>query len=207
MALRTDWTWEELAGASQLQAAMTHGHPAALAASHLTAVAVRVLLTGFCSPGEDLIDMLLAYCQDQRSNYWDDYLGGLWKLWALKGVKSPEEFAARGWNKMIDALLTIYKMPRNIRQDPCDVAGGGWVAEEALACALHTMLCFPGNPADALRRAAFTDGDSDSIASITGALVGAAYGRKAFPHHWMENLEYRRELDSLAAKLGAAADA
>jgi ADP-ribosylglycohydrolase len=29
LALRTDWTWDELAGASQLQAAITHGHPTA----------------------------------------------------------------------------------------------------------------------------------------------------------------------------------
>jgi ADP-ribosylglycohydrolase len=204
MALRTDWTWEELAGASQLQAAMTHGHPTALAAAHLTAVTVRILLTGFCSPGEDLIDMLLAYCNDQKHNYWDTYLGGLWKLWKPKGVASPEEFAERGWTKMMDALLAIYKMPRNVRQDPCDVAGDGWVAEEALACALHTLLCFPDDPTNAVRRAAFTDGDSDSIASITGALAGAAYGRKAFPANWIENIEYRRTLDSLTAKLTRA---
>jgi len=71
--------------------------------------------------------------------------------------------------------------------------------------ALHTLLCFPDDPTNALRRAAFTSGDSDSIASITGALAGAAYGRKAFPAIWIQNLEYRREMDSLTARLDNAA--
>lgn len=117
---------------------------------------------------------------------------------------SPQEFIERGWDKVIDSILGIYDAPRRPKQDPCDVGGQGWVAEEALAVALHTLLCFPDDPTNALRRAAFTDGDSDSIASITGALAGAAYGRRYFPHGWIENLEYRREIDSLTARLANA---
>jgi ADP-ribosylglycohydrolase len=119
--------------------------------------------------------------------------------------KSPQEFIERGWDKLIDCLLRIYDVPRNQHQDPCRVGGEGWVAEEALMVALHTLLCFPDDPTNALRRAAFTSGDSDSIASITGALAGAAYGRRYFPHGWIENLEYRREIDSLTARLANAA--
>jgi ADP-ribosylglycohydrolase len=246
LALRSDWTWDEMGQAAQLQAAITHGHPTALAAAHLTAAAVRLLLEGIAKPGPALIDHLLIIASDQRSNYYGDALGMLWeshsrympftstlptsatgRLWeddptwpigatvkTLPNVKpvrpvtpaatSPQEYIGRGWDEMTDALLRIYEAPRDIWQDPCDVAGGGWVAEEALAAALHTLLCFPNNPTDALRRAAFTDGDSDSIACITGALAGAAYGRKAFPKGWIPNLEYRREMDSLTARLANA---
>lgn len=119
--------------------------------------------------------------------------------------KSPQEFIERGWDKIIDSLLDLYDKPRNRNQDPCKVAGEGWVADEALMVALHTLMCFPDDPTNALRRAAFTSGDSDSIASITGALAGAAYGRRGFPAGWIRNLEYRRELDSLTAKLANAA--
>jgi len=119
--------------------------------------------------------------------------------------KSPQEFIERGWDKVIDSLLGIYDAPRNPHQDPCKVAGEGWVAEETLMVALHTLLCFPDDPTNALRRAAFTNGDSDSIASVTGALAGAAYGRRGFPAAWIENLEYRREMDSLTARLSNAA--
>jgi ADP-ribosylglycohydrolase len=242
LALRTDWTWDQMGAAAQLQAAITHGHPVALAAAHLTAAAVRMLLEGVAKPGEPLLDHLLAYAYEQRSNYYGDALGHLWegsakydpfyrlpaapasgRLWEADpswpvgafvrakphrkrpAAKSPQEFIEHGWDKVIDALLGIYDMPRDQYQDPCDVAGGGWIAEEALACSLHTLLCFPDDPTSALRRAAFTDGDSDSIASITGALAGAAYGRSAFPSKWIDNLEYRAELDSLTARLADAA--
>jgi ADP-ribosylglycohydrolase len=240
LALRTDWTWAQLAGAAQLQAAITHGHPTALAAAELTAVAVRMLLEGFAQPGETLLDHLLAYAYDQRDTYHGEWLGHIWEAvppqpvfkpkplaarrmnwWedaagltlaelpplpmpSRAAARSPKEYINRGWDEVIDALLGIYDRPRKQEQDPCDVAGGGWIAEEALAASLHTLLCFPDDPTNALRRAAFTDGDSDSIASITGALAGAAYGLKAFPSHWIGNLEYRNELDGLTAKLTAA---
>jgi ADP-ribosylglycohydrolase len=243
LALRTDWSWDTLAKASQLQAAITHGHPTALAAANLTAVAVRMLLEGIAKPNETLLDHLLAYAVDNREVYHGDWLGHLWEqtpkplpqaglwehdVWAgietIPGVriklppapkpivhprraapKSPQEYIMRGWDEMIDALLAVYEAPRRRNEDPCKIGGEGWIAEEAIAVSLHTLLCFPGNPTDALRRAAFTNGDSDSIASITGALAGAAYGRRAFPHHWMANLEYRREIDSVTARLASAA--
>lgn len=239
LALRTDWTWDQLGGVAQLQAALTHGHPTAVAAAHLTAAAVRMLLEGIAKPGEQLIEHLLSYAHDQRSNYYGDWLGDLWKMptarwvqqfipvkkqwwedaadpWGVASVKphqqvgrkpavSPQQWIERGWDKMIDSLGKIYGLPRLKSQDPCVVAGGGWVAEEALTASLHTLLCFPDEPTDALRRAAFTDGDSDSIASITGALAGAAYGRSAFPAHWVGNIEYRHELDALTNSLTRAA--
>lgn len=245
LALRTDWTWPQMAQAAQLQAAITHGHSTALAAADLTATAVRMLLEGIAKPGTTLLDHLLAYAHDQRATYYGDALGDLWeasskhrpflaktyfpqgfttgRLWeddpswpigAYVKVKprrhrpkpeSPEEYIGRGWDKIIECLNGIYAAPRIPNQDPCEVAGDGWVAEEAIMCALHTLLTFPDDPTNALRRAAFTDGDSDSIASITGALAGAAYGRSAFPGLWLRNIEYRSELDSLSAKLAAAA--
>lgn len=237
LALRTDWTWEQLGGAAQLQAAITHGHPTALAAAELTAVAVRMLLEGVAEPTESLLDHLLAYAYDQRSRYRGEWLGHLWqaepptfkkskypakakatyKNWwddaagllpALapvhpvpRAARSPQEFIERGWDQVIDALLSVYGKRRDPEQDPCDVAGGGWIAEEALAAAVHTLLCFPNDPTNALRRGAFTDGDSDSIASITGAMAGAAYGLRAFPSHWIPNLEYRYSLEVLTGAL------
>lgn len=235
LALRTDWTWDEMGGAAQLQAAITHGHPTAVVAAELTAVAVRMLLEGVAKPTENLLDHLLAYAYDQRTRYRGGWLGHVWQGGPARKVpvapvkrnwwddaeglldaalsppmfktvtdKSPQEYILRGWDEMIDALLTVYGKPRLMAQDPCQVAGEGWVAEQALTCALHTLICFPGDPTNALRRAAFTNGDSDSIASITGALAGAAYGLKAFPSHWIPNLEYRTELEQLTGQLTAA---
>lgn len=46
VGLVSGYDLDTLAGIAQLQAAMTHGHPTALAASELTAYAVRVLREG-----------------------------------------------------------------------------------------------------------------------------------------------------------------
>lgn len=203
LALRTDWSWEGLAAASQLQAAMTHGHPTALAAAHLTAVAVRMLLTGYSSPGEELIEDLIGYAADQRRTYYGAWLGSVWDAWSGK-FSNPVDYIEHGWREVLDALLRIYARDRNPKQDPCEVAGEGWVAEEALACALHVLACLPDDPANALRRAAFSNGDSDSIGAITGALVGAAHGLSAFPKSWSQNIEYARELRSLGLMMHSA---
>lgn len=240
LALRTDWTWDEMGDVAQLQAAITHGHATAMAASHLTAAAVRMLLEGVAKPNEQFLDHLIAYAWDQRSRYNADFLGHLWMSrafakpsaygrstvaamlpldwWddaagiapkpkrASRGVvTSAQEFIERGWDKVIDCLDGIRMCVRDKQQDPCEIGGQGWTAEEALATSLHTLLCFPDDPTNALRRAAFTNGDSDSIASITGAMAGAAYGLQAFPSHWLPNLEYRTELTDLTADLTKAA--
>ncbi|MCE7010284.1 hypothetical protein LWC34_46895 [Kibdelosporangium philippinense] len=55
---------------SQLQAAMTHGHPTALAAAELTAYATRLLVDGL-----NLVDVpaaLLARCKERRTVYLAD---------------------------------------------------------------------------------------------------------------------------------------
>src|SRR5690606_8998097 len=76
---------ETRAGASQLQAALTHGHPTGLAASELTAFAVRWLADG--TDPADLPAALRARCHDQRTVYHERWLG---ELWRRAGADSPE---------------------------------------------------------------------------------------------------------------------
>ena len=49
----------------------------------------------------------------------------------------------------------------------------------------------------ALRRAACTSGDSDSIACLAGAFAGACLGADAWPAEWASRIEYRDELLTL----------
>uniref|UniRef100_UPI00084989EB ADP-ribosylglycohydrolase family protein n=1 Tax=Actinacidiphila rubida TaxID=310780 RepID=UPI00084989EB len=86
-------------GAAQLQAALTHGHPTALAAADLTAEAVR-LLAGGAEPA-DLVPALTAYATGSRSAYRADWLGD---LAARAHDESPAAFAARGWDACLRAL-------------------------------------------------------------------------------------------------------
>ncbi|MEV4880694.1 ADP-ribosylglycohydrolase family protein [Streptomyces cyaneofuscatus] len=187
---------EQRAGAAQLQAALTHGHPTALAASDLTARAVFLLAQGAEPLG--LIGRLRSYAYENTGRYHTRWLGDLWRY---AGDTSPEAFISRGWDECQSALAAVQDAlsAPSPETDPCERTGDGWIAEEALATALHCFLLFPEDPLTALRRAACTRGDSDSIACLAGAFAGAHLGAGAWPQEWSERIEYRSDLLSLAA--------
>ncbi|MFG2887437.1 ADP-ribosylglycohydrolase family protein [Streptomyces sp. NPDC048297] len=187
---------EQRAGAAQLQSALTHGHPTALAASDLTAHAVRLLAQGTDPAG--LVGQLRSYALENRTRYDHTWLGD---LWTRSQDPSPEHFIARGWDECLAILARLQEAVRTVspETDPCLATGEGWIAEEALATGLLCFLLFPDEPVTALRRAACTAGDSDSIACLTGAFAGAWLGADAWPAAWTERIEYRGDLLALGA--------
>ncbi|MFH9063966.1 ADP-ribosylglycohydrolase family protein [Streptomyces coeruleorubidus] len=187
---------EQRAGAAQLQSALTHGHPTALAASDLTAHAVRLLAQGAEPAG--LIGLLRSYAMENRSHYHERWLGDLWRRAQDPG---PEQFIARGWDECLAILDRLEHAVRTVspETDPCLATGEGWIAEEALATGLLCFLLFPDEPLTALRRAACTAGDSDSIACLAGAFAGAYLGAEAWPGEWADRIEYRSDLLTLGA--------
>ncbi|MBV7695253.1 ADP-ribosylglycohydrolase family protein [Streptomyces sp. TRM70350] len=187
---------EQRAGAAQLQAALTHGHPTALAASDLTAHAVRLLAQGAEPTG--LVGLLRSYAYDNRNRYHERWLGD---LWTRAEDATPEQFIARGWDECLEVLDRLRDAVRTIspETDPCLATGEGWIAEEALATGLLCFLQFVDEPLTALRRAACTSGDSDSIACLAGAFAGAYLGAEAWPTEWADRIEYQGELVTLGA--------
>ncbi len=186
---------DTLGGLAQLQAGMTHGHPTALAAAELTAYAVKALARDGAAL-RDVPSLLRLHCARQRLVYRDDWLGDLWER---PGATTPDEFIARGWDECraaLDRLDAALAAPDR-DGDPCDATGEGWVAEEAMATGLLCALLFPDDPVGALGRAATTSGDSDSIACLTGAFLGAAHGMAAWPDDWAEQIEYADQLAAL----------
>lgn len=83
--------------------------------------------------------------------------------------------------------------------------GEGWVGEEAVALALYCIIRYPDDYVACMRRAANTNGDSDSIACIAGGIMGARLGLAAIPQHWRERCENRVYLSALAARMARAA--
>jgi ADP-ribosylglycohydrolase len=86
-------------------------------------------------------------------------------------------------------------------EEALPMLGEGWVAEEALTCALY---CFMKSPADYRRTVltgANTNGDSDSIASIAGGLSGAYNGVGAIPEAWKAGVEDAEVLQSTGVAL------
>ncbi|MCL8012224.1 ADP-ribosylglycohydrolase family protein [Streptomyces sp. AS02] len=187
---------EQRAGAAQLQSALTHGHPTALAACDLTAHAVRLLAQGAEPTG--LVGLLRSYAYENRTRYHERWLGD---LWTRSQDPTAEHFIARGWDECLAILDRLQDAVRTAspETDPCLATGAGWIAEEALASGLLCFLWFVDEPLTALRRAACTSGDSDSIACLTGAFAGAWLGADAWPTRWADRIEYRGDLLTLGA--------
>ncbi|MET7453558.1 ADP-ribosylglycohydrolase family protein [Streptomyces sp. NPDC005574] len=187
---------EQRAGAAQLQSGLTHGHPTALAASDLTAHAVRLLAQG-AEPAA-LVGLLRAYAEENREHYHQRWLGD---LWTRAHDPSATHFISRGWDECLEILGRLETAVGGVspEDDPCLATGEGWIAEEALATGLLCFLLFPDEPVTALRRAACTSGDSDSIACLTGAFAGAYLGADAWPAAWADRIEYQSELATLGA--------
>jgi ADP-ribosylglycohydrolase len=192
-------TPETRAAIAQFQAALTHGHPTALAASDLTAWCIADLVSG--GEPEGLVERLRDYALSQRSVYHQLWLGPLWQI-SLSNT--PQEFIERGWDECLQVLERLdaaLKQPDR-QSDPCLQTGAGWIAEEAFATGLLCFLLYPEEPIKAIQRAATTSGDSDSIACLAGAFAGAHLGLDAWPQPWLDRIEYRDRL----AKLGTTWD-
>ncbi|HEY8985921.1 MAG TPA: ADP-ribosylglycohydrolase family protein, partial [Streptomyces sp.] len=117
---------EQRAGAAQLQAALTHGHPTGLAASDLTAHAVRLLAQG--TRPSALIGHLRAYALANRTRYHQAWLGDLWRR-----AEDPDagHYIARGWDECLAVLdrLEAALVEPDPEADPCLATGAGWIAE------------------------------------------------------------------------------
>ena len=187
---------DERAAVAQFTAAMTHGHPTALAAADLTARAIHDLAGGGEPTG--LPARLRAYALGSRAVYYGDWLGALWER---PGVSSPESFIARGWDECLGALdrLDAALATPDRGGDPCQLTGAAWIAEEALATSLLVFLLTPDDPVAVVRRAAVTSGDSDTIGAIAGAFAGARHGLEAWPADWVRRIEHRDRLLTLGA--------
>jgi ADP-ribosylglycohydrolase len=84
--------------------------------------------------------------------------------------------------------------------------GEGWVAEEAVALALYCFLRYPDDYRAAVLRGANTNGDSDTVACIAGALAGARVGSKGIPSGWVQRIEKSRTLGALATRIAVKRD-
>ena len=98
-----------------------------------------------------------------------------------------------------DLLPSGFRLPSRLR----NVAMSGW---ETVAAAHAIALCFPDDPAVAIGVAAASGGDTDTIASIAGAIVGARSGIAAFPTSWLEGLTARRLVDDVLQEMLSAQD-
>ncbi|WP_328384244.1 ADP-ribosylglycohydrolase family protein (plasmid) [Micromonospora zamorensis] len=182
----------DMAGIAQLQAAITHGHPTALAAAELTALAVRLAAEG--ATPLDIVDALHKRCQTRRTVYRADVLGTLATWWAFD---QPAEWIAFGWDECKTAVERLQEALSYTDDggDACrHLSARGSTAEDCLVIALYCAARHPSDPVTAIARACATSGDSDTIAAVAGAITGAFHGLDAWPAGWADRIEYADQL-------------
>jgi ADP-ribosylglycohydrolase len=150
---------------------LTHGAPLAMAASAALAVGVWAALRDY-DPAR-----IASFMQDAAYKY-DQATGD---MLVQAEASASDKFCET------DDMLDMWR---------------GWAGHEAIAAALFVFLReVDAGHEDVVLTAATSPGDSDSIASIAGALAGAFHGFAAIRSDWVEALEKSDELQALAFRL------
>jgi ADP-ribosylglycohydrolase len=185
----------ELRIAAWASALATHAHPTALVAAEVTAFCVAWATAGI-DPSE--YESQIHQIRHESIVAWEPVLGQIWKR---AGYAAPQDYLKVGWDELMAELGKIPTAMAKDSSDVCEILGGGWGSDEALACALACVLKFPKDYVSAVRRGANTGGDSDSIASIAGAISGAYLGHNAIPKDWRKRIENRQSLIEISKNL------
>lgn len=77
----------------------------------------------------------------------------------------------------------------------------GWAAHEAIAAAVYVAARHPFDIRAAILEGANSAGDSDSIATLAGALLGARLGLSALSQDWVRDVERSEELLDLSSEV------
>jgi len=190
-AFLPDGLWQPV---TAWQAAATHGHPAAIASALIAAAVIRRAARGLPFP-----DGVLRGALEFADNISPWKVVGDWlTAHPLAGSKSTAcHLMDLGMAHVREALLKAMRAVPVFADDPWSgdpsdskYGGEGWNAQTCLATALLCVDMFPGDPVEALRRATVTGGDSDSIAAVAGAVLGAMHD-DPWPAEWAERLEPR----------------
>jgi ADP-ribosylglycohydrolase len=86
-------------------------------------------------------------------------------------------------------------------EDAMKELGQGWYADETFALAYFCILRYPGDYKKAVQTAVNITGDSDSVGSVAGGILGAKHGIEAMPGSWIEALKEKEKLEEIAGPL------
>ena len=162
--------------------AVTHGHPAAIMGGGAFALLIAHLADGVGL--RRAVDAMLA------------------QLEPIPGAG----FVTRA----LDMALKLVNDGDEPTPEKIETLGGGWVAEEALAIATYCALV-ARDFEHGVRLAVNHSGDSDSTGSMTGQILGTAWGAEVIPARWLDAVELRdvieRMVDDLLAVRNGTLDA
>jgi poly(ADP-ribose) glycohydrolase ARH3 len=156
-------------------ALVTHRHPGAVAGACVQAAAVAAALR---HPGDRLIAA-------------DEFVSALWAVTTDPVLR--ERLA------LVAAL--------SARGDAAEITeriGSGLLASESVPAAICAFLSHPTSFPDAVALAVRLGSDTDTVASMTGAISGALLGETAVPARWLARIQCAESVRRLADELHAA---
>lgn len=171
----------ELVTAARVQALVTHAHPNAPAAAVAASMLVRSLLDGHPLQA----DLVLSVSQQMREL----------PVGTETVARALEAAVAQATRRELDWL----------DEDDIPDGDGGWRSPSALGLAVVAAIRWTDDFEFAIDKAARIDGDSDSVACLTGMLIGASRGMSALPSRWLHALPQRARIDAACDDLLALA--
>ncbi|MDD3247695.1 MAG: ADP-ribosylglycohydrolase family protein [Methanosarcina sp.] len=128
---------------------------------------------------------------------------------ALDGVDPEEMFlpllrVTEGISdEFTEALKGSYELAHSNLSDEDALLkiGQGWYADETFSLAYFCILRYPDNYKKAVQTAVNITGDSDSVGSVAGGILGARLGIEAVPISWVEALKEKEKLEEMVAPL------
>ncbi len=165
---------------------MTHADDRASEAAYVVAQAMADLL---------LLPRHLKETDQSRREWFARSLLGSSLWWELYATVDPDRLSSRIARTVRDA---IEKVDANVIRLQC---GTSCFALESTPFSLATFLRHPTDFRSGVLEAVNAGGDTDSNASIVGALIGANVGIDGIPAEWLERLPQRDEILQLADAL------
>lgn len=118
-----------------------------------------------------------------------------------KRASSNEEFENVAGQSIYRKIKFAVKLGENSSDmfeaidDIADLIGTGVMACEAVPATFGFVSAFRNKPIDAVIAAANAGQDTDTVASMTGAIIGALYGSDIFNHHQIKKIEEVNEFN------------
>jgi ADP-ribosylglycohydrolase/protein-tyrosine phosphatase len=153
----------------------THHHPSGYQSAAFFACLNEAVMLG--EPLVPAVRRLRAYGREREGEEFSDDLDG-----ALEQLGEVLRTDGRACAEAISKL------------------GQGWVAEEALVMAIYACGVSPDFES-AVRLAVTHSGDSDSTGAMTGNLWGMTHGESSLPETWLDVLEGRDVIETVADML------
>jgi ADP-ribosylglycohydrolase len=206
--------WDEISRQVFLNGISTHGHPRALIGALIYADALQYLLNNEKTLGYgELVEFLLT-----RKEKW-----GVYSTDKIESWKYASELAHKGdynktWSDVISEVIKLLQIVKDgLNQGTLDmgnevleklgcfdknVNGSGTVTAVA---AIYLASKYASSPRLALTEAAYLkNGDTDTLASMVGGLLGMLYGSEFLSLAWLDVQDYKfiKELIHYKPKVG-----